>query len=109
MAGGRVPVEIPAKQGGGVPHRRFQDLVAGGIAHAGQDGRFSAHAGGVAGVGGLDHCAGVGGEATGARGGDTQGHEGLLPVQAQCLGRGRCAAEGPHQARRMVARCGSLG
>ena len=102
-AGGNVPIEFAPEQCGRITHGRFQDLVAGGVAHAGQYGRLGAHAGGVARVGGLDHGPGVGGQPAGARGGDAQGHQGLVRVQAQGLGGGGGSPQRTHQARRVVA------
>ena len=86
VAGGNVPVELSAEYGGCIAYGRFQYLVAGGVAHPGEDGRFSAHASGIAGVGGLDHGSRVGGQPAGAGGGDAQRHQRLVRVQAQGLG-----------------------
>ena len=60
-------------------------------------------------MGGLNHCAGVGGEAAGAGGGDSEGHLSLGDVQTEDLGAGGGPAEGADHAGRMEGRIGGRG
>ena len=106
-ADGNIPIHLPPEQGGGVAVGRFQSGGAGGIAHLRQHRRLRSHPRGVAGVGGLDHRTGVGGQPPGAGGGDAQSHLRLTGVQPQNLGRRRRAAQRPHQSRRMIGWRGS--
>ena len=108
-ADGNIPIHLAAKEGGGVAVGRFQRRWAGRIAHSCQYRRLGAHPGGVAGMSGFNHCAGVGGQPAGAGGGDAQSHLRLRRIQSQSLGGGRRAAQRPDQSRRMVRRRGSRG
>ena len=82
----------------------FCDAEAG--RYSGEEGGFDAHPGGVAGMGGLDHGAGVGGEAAGAGGGNSEGHLCLGGVQSEDLGAGGGPAEGADHAGRVEGRIG---
>ena len=103
-AGHDVPVDPSGKQAVCVTAGGFEDIGMAGVAASRQEGRFDAHASCVAGVCGLHHGAGVGGQATGSRGRDAERHPGLVRAQRQHPGRGGGAAQRSHHARRVEPR-----
>ena len=83
VAGNGFEVETISEQNGSVARFVLQDVGVGGEALGGEQRGFQAHAAGVAAVGGLGHGTGVGGNSSGPRCRDSQGHAGLLGVQPQ--------------------------